>query len=63
MAYMGRSCPEDIFCMLHFVVLIFMYDQPREQDHGVRPLPTAEYPDLKQGVTLKCTRKQEAVSD
>ena len=34
-----------------------------KQDHGVRPLPTAEYPDLKEGVTLKCTRKQEAVSD
>ena len=35
----------------------------REQEHGVRPLPTAEYPDLKEGVTLKCTKKQVAVSD
>ncbi|KAF8452385.1 Alpha/beta hydrolase family-domain-containing protein [Boletus edulis BED1] len=29
-------------------------------EHGLRPLPTAEYPDRKDGVTLKCTRKQEA---
>jgi len=34
----------------------------REQEHGLRPLPTAEYPDLKEGVTLKCTRKQEAAT-
>ena len=41
-----------------------MYDWPHcEQEHGLRPLPTAEYPDVKDGVTLKCTRKQEAVSD
>jgi len=31
-------------------------------EHGLRPLPTAEYPDLKEGVTLKCTRKQEAAT-
>ncbi|KIK68239.1 hypothetical protein GYMLUDRAFT_709378 [Collybiopsis luxurians FD-317 M1] len=28
-------------------------------NQGLRPLPTLEYPDLKDGVTLKCTRKQE----
>ncbi|PPQ76614.1 hypothetical protein CVT26_012740, partial [Gymnopilus dilepis] len=28
-------------------------------EHGLRPLPTAEYPDKKDGVTLKCTRAQE----
>lgn len=28
----------------------------------MRALPTMEYPD-KEGVTLKCTRVQEAVSD
>ena len=27
----------------------------------MRPLPTAEYPDKKEGVTLKCTRTQEMV--
>ncbi|GLB40015.1 putative alpha/beta hydrolase family protein [Lyophyllum shimeji] len=26
---------------------------------GMRPLPTADYPDKTDGVTLKCTRKQE----
>ncbi|KAI9569339.1 hypothetical protein HD554DRAFT_2328173 [Boletus coccyginus] len=26
----------------------------REQEHGFRPLPTAENPELKEGVTLKC---------
>ncbi|KAK1220647.1 hypothetical protein PQX77_016600 [Marasmius sp. AFHP31] len=30
-------------------------------DKGLRPLPTREYPD-KEGVTLKCTRKQETVT-
>ncbi|KIJ59896.1 hypothetical protein HYDPIDRAFT_140079 [Hydnomerulius pinastri MD-312] len=29
-------------------------------EHGLRPLPTAEYPDRSDGVTLKCTGKQEA---
>ncbi|KAF9559775.1 hypothetical protein CPC08DRAFT_637383 [Agrocybe pediades] len=29
-------------------------------DSGLRPLPTAEYPDKTEGVTLKCTRSQEA---
>ncbi|GLB40016.1 putative alpha/beta hydrolase family protein [Lyophyllum shimeji] len=28
-------------------------------NNGMRPLPTAEYPDKAEGVTLKCTRKQE----
>ncbi|KAF8551877.1 alpha/beta-hydrolase [Imleria badia] len=28
--------------------------------YGLRPLPTAEYPDKTDGVTLKCTRKQQA---
>ena len=28
--------------------------------HGLRDLPTAAYPD-KQGVTLKCTKAQQAV--
>ncbi|KAG6804912.1 hypothetical protein H0H93_006321, partial [Arthromyces matolae] len=28
---------------------------------GMRSLPTAEYPDKTEGVTLKCTRKQETV--
>lgn len=28
-------------------------------DHGMRDLPTAEYPDKKDGVTLKCTRAME----
>ncbi|KAF9068274.1 Alpha/beta hydrolase fold-1 [Rhodocollybia butyracea] len=27
---------------------------------GLRPLPTLDYPDIKEGVTLKCSRKQEA---
>ncbi|KAH9831745.1 Alpha/beta hydrolase fold-1 [Rhodofomes roseus] len=29
-------------------------------NHGLRELPTAEYPDKTSGVTLKCTRAQEA---
>jgi len=29
-------------------------------EHGLRDLPTAEYPDEKQGVTLKCHKLQEA---
>ncbi|KZT63155.1 alpha/beta-hydrolase [Daedalea quercina L-15889] len=29
-------------------------------DHGLRDLPTAEYPDKREGVTLKCTKTQEA---
>ncbi|KAI0064412.1 alpha/beta-hydrolase [Artomyces pyxidatus] len=29
--------------------------------HGFRDLPTATYPDLKEGVTLCCTRAQEAL--
>lgn len=28
----------------------------------MRELPTAEYPDKTSGVTLKCTKRQEAVS-
>ena len=61
---MGRTHPEDIHCKFRFAPLTFIYDGPRrEQEHGLRSLPTAEYPDLKEGVTLKCTRKQEAVSD
>ncbi|KAF9064039.1 hypothetical protein BDP27DRAFT_1367525 [Rhodocollybia butyracea] len=28
---------------------------------GLRPLPTLEYPNIKEGVTLKCTRKQETL--
>jgi len=28
----------------------------------MRPLPTVDYPDKTEGVTLKCTRFQEAVS-
>lgn len=32
------------------------------QEHGLRELPTAEYPDKTDGVTLKCTKTQEAVS-
>ncbi|KZT01785.1 alpha/beta-hydrolase [Laetiporus sulphureus 93-53] len=28
--------------------------------HGMRDLPTAEYPDKTEGVTLKCTKDQEA---
>ena len=32
------------------------------QEHGLRDLPTAVYPDRKEGVTLCCTRDQEAVS-
>ena len=60
---MGRTHSEDTHCKFHFTFLTFIYDWPcREQEHGLRPLPTAEYPDLKDGVTLKCTRKQEAVS-
>lgn len=31
------------------------------QEHGMRPLPTANYPDKIEGLTLKCTRKQETV--
>ena len=61
---MGRTHPKDLRCKFRFAVLAFIYDRPcREQEHGLRPLPTAEYPDLKEGVTLKCTRKQEAVGD
>lgn len=30
------------------------------QNHGLRDLPTATYRDRKEGVTLKCTREQEA---
>ncbi|PCH37587.1 alpha/beta-hydrolase [Wolfiporia cocos MD-104 SS10] len=29
-------------------------------DHGMRDLPTVDYPDKTSGVTLKCTRAQEA---
>ncbi|KAJ3795334.1 Alpha/beta hydrolase fold-1 [Lentinula aff. detonsa] len=29
---------------------------------GLRPLPTLDYPDIKDGVTLKCTRKQETAA-
>lgn len=29
-------------------------------EYGMRPLPTGEYPDKTEGVTLKCTRIQEA---
>ncbi|EKM52339.1 uncharacterized protein PHACADRAFT_211609 [Phanerochaete carnosa HHB-10118-sp] len=29
-------------------------------DHGLRDLPTETYPNLTQGVTLKCTKRQEA---
>ena len=39
-----------------------MTGPPCEQEHALRPLPTVEYPDLKGGVTLKCTKKQQAVS-
>ncbi|KAG7451534.1 uncharacterized protein BT62DRAFT_927244 [Guyanagaster necrorhizus] len=28
-------------------------------EHGLRPLPTIDYPDQVNGVTLKCSRKQE----
>ncbi|KAG6837462.1 hypothetical protein H0H93_009005 [Arthromyces matolae] len=31
-------------------------------NHGLRPLPTAEYPDKFDGVTLKCTRRQETAN-
>lgn len=30
------------------------------QDHGLRDMPTATYPDTSGGVTLACTREQEA---
>ncbi|KAJ7055596.1 Alpha/beta hydrolase fold-1 [Mycena amicta] len=30
-------------------------------DHGLRPLPSLEYPD-KEGVTLRCTRRQETAT-
>ena len=64
LSYMGRTHSKAIRRKLHFVVLTFIYDRPRrEKDHGLQPLPTAEYPDLKVGMTLKCTRKQEAVGD
>ena len=33
-----------------------------KQEHGLRPLPTAEYPDLTKGITHKCTKRQEVVS-
>jgi len=31
-----------------------------EQQYGLRDLPTAAYPDRANGVTLSCTREQEA---
>ncbi|KAN0094845.1 Alpha/beta hydrolase family domain containing protein [Tylopilus felleus] len=31
-------------------------------NHGLRPLPTTEYPGLRRGVTLKCTKNQEAAT-
>ncbi|KIK62974.1 hypothetical protein GYMLUDRAFT_41275 [Collybiopsis luxurians FD-317 M1] len=31
-------------------------------ESGLRPLPTLDYPDIKDGVTLRCTRKQETAS-
>ncbi|KAE9403216.1 hypothetical protein BT96DRAFT_815274 [Gymnopus androsaceus JB14] len=31
-------------------------------NHGLRPLPTLEYPNIKDGLTLKCTRKLETAS-
>jgi hypothetical protein len=34
----------------------------QHQDHGLRDLPTATYPDRKEGVTRRCTREQEAQS-
>ena len=62
--HMGRTCPEDIHRKFHFLVIAFVpYEGPHcEQERGIRPLPTAEYADLKDGITLKCTRKQEVVS-
>ncbi|ESK96126.1 hypothetical protein Moror_7267 [Moniliophthora roreri MCA 2997] len=30
--------------------------------HGLRSLPTLDYPDIKEGLTLKCTRKQETAT-
>ena len=60
---MGRTRREDFRCEFHFIVSVLVYGESHfEQKHGLRPLPTAEYPDLKEGVTLKCTKKQEAVS-
>lgn len=47
-----------------FILLSFTFVQDWDhsnQEHGLRSLPTAEYPDVKDGLTLKCTRKQEAV--
>ncbi|KAJ3761025.1 Alpha/beta hydrolase fold-1 [Lentinula raphanica] len=29
---------------------------------GLRPLPTLDYPNIKEGVTLKCTRRQETAA-
>ena len=64
MVHMGPTHPKDLRCKFRFAVLTTIYDRPRrEQEHGLRPLPTADYPDLKAGVTFKCTKKQEAVSD
>ncbi|KAF5337468.1 hypothetical protein D9757_002417 [Collybiopsis confluens] len=31
-------------------------------ESGLRPLPSLDYPDIKEGVTLKCSRKQETAS-
>lgn len=61
---MGRPHPTDLRRRFRSAILAFIYDQSLfEQKHGLRTLPTAGYPDLTEGVTLKCTKKQEAVSD
>nr|GAT61200.1 predicted protein [Mycena chlorophos] len=31
-------------------------------DHGLRPLPSLEYPHVNEGVTLRCTRRQETAT-
>lgn len=35
--------------------------RPCRQEEGLRPLPTVNYPDKTEGVTLKCSRIQETV--
>ena len=43
------------------LILHLHSSHPVQQD-GMRPLPSADYPDKTEGVTLKCSRIQEGVS-
>jgi hypothetical protein len=53
----------NIYVVCHSVVCTVgsSYAKLIIQQHGLRPLPTLDYPDQHHGVTLKCSKFQEAV--